>query len=789
MTEKKYGLLLCRCRGEVSNYIPLEEIAEKFNKNAHVKFTYVSNSLCDAIERNEIHKLLTEFEPEGIVFAGCSPRYYQEYFRCIATESDINSGKVGFANIREQLAWVHKKESLEFLKARTELAIDVSFKSLENTDNFVATKLEILDDVTVIGGGVGGIQTALSISRASQSTKIHIIERGAYIGGEQLKYSKAFPRDECSSCALSPLISEISVNPRIKIHDRTEVLDSVGRVGDYTLKIQKRPRYVTTDCIACGNCADACPETVISMDGTEIHKAIYLPFQGSIPICYTIDEYSVDNCRNNCDQPCLNVCPSNAIDLDMKEIITEHHTGMIVIATGAAVHTPIQDDNVFGFGQSSDVLTLHQYEKLLAVNSRWKGDIRLFSDEDKQPSSIAFLLCVERSALGYCSKYCCSSSAAAIRQTVEKLPNTKIYVFYQDQYSDSKFADDYIKSTRKLHNVQWIRAMPRKIDTDEDLMIHVPVSGGMLELKVDMLILATGMVPHEKTPFLRHIFGLDASKDGFFSEFDLLFSPVSTNDMGKFVIGTASGPKTIPETTISAYAAGSQIVNILNKKTLELPVSITEVNEDLCSGCGICVKTCTFHANSINLDRNVAEVDITRCRGCGNCVTACPAKARDLIEFSDAAINKSIDLLGNSPIKSNKGEPSMLAFLCNGCGYSTADNVGLSGAGLTYSPNLSIIRVPCSGRVDARQMLHALSYFDGVMIGGCKLHSCNYSVGNFDSQKRVYLLQGAMEAANINPERLKIEYYSPTETERFCKSIDDFEKKIQCNVIIPEEKS
>lgn len=768
------GLFMCRCRGEISNHLPLDKIVKEYSEKPDFVKIHLDDSLCDANQRTKIAELAEKYKLDGMVFAGCSPRYYEQYFREVASDVGINPGKVTFANLREQLAWVFKGQSEQFLLSKSRTAIDVARNSLNTTSDFLATKVNIKKSVAIVGGGIGGIQVALSITRAMPETEIHIIERNSFIGGNQLKYSKAFPRDECSSCAISPLISELSVAKNVTIHDKSEVVSCVGRVGDYEIEIKRTPRYVTDDCISCSKCSEVCPNTVFDPMNIEEHTAIHLPFKGTIPMKYNINNSEIKYCLEKCDQPCLDVCPTNAIDLSMDTSVSKEHVGAIVVATGAAVHKPSYDENQYGYGLNADVLTLHEYEMLLAATSKWKGRIYLQSDSNKSPKSIAFLLCVERSELGYCSKYCCLSTAASIRQTVEKLPDTKIYVFYQDQFADSKFGDEYIKATKKLSNVEWIRSTPRQIVTADSIKMIVPISGGNLELPVEMLILSTGMKPHASTPFLRHTFGLEASKEGFFREFDLLFSPVSTSDIGKFVIGTASGPKTIPETTISAYAAGSHVLNLLSKD-LTLPVSITQVNEDLCSGCGVCVKTCAYHANSINLVSGVARVDITRCRGCGNCVTSCPAKARDLIEYSDATIRDSIEILS----KSEKVDaPSILAFLCNGCGYSTADNVGLTGAGLTYSPNLSIIRVPCSGRVDARQMLEGLTKFDGVLIGACKLHSCLYSVGNFDAQKRVYLLQGTLAASGIDHERLMIEYYSPTEVEKFAEVIETFSERL-----------
>ena len=777
--KQEYGLLLCKCRGEVDNQIKIEELANLFENDPRIKFIHISESLCDAIERKNIQSLLRRHKPAGVVIGGCSPRYYESYFRTLIEKAGGNAGRLAFANIREQIAWVYKNELKAFRDEKAKLAIEVAISSLDEAHDFIVTNVKIKKSIAIIGAGIGGIQTALSIVKSGTDAEVHLIEKAAFIGGDQLKYSKAFPRDECSACAISPLISEISSYSNIKIHSNTEILECVGRVGDYNITMLKHPRYVTDSCTSCGTCSSVCPVEIIENNGAEVHKAIYLPFTGTIPNRFTINESEVSYCRSDCDQPCVASCSHNAIDLLAFPREERLNAGAIVLATGASVHAPQVEENEYGYGTIPDVLTLDQYEKLLAATSKWKGEVKLPSDISKSPESVAFILCVERQQIGYCSKYCCLSTATAVKQTVERLPDAKIYIFYQDLFSDSKFGDDYIKFTQKLPNVEWIRTTPRvKAKKDKSLVLDVPVSGGRIDIPVDMLVLATGIVPSKDSPMLRHIFGLDSSKEGFFSEFDLLFSPVSTNDLGKFLVGSVVGPRTIPETTISAFAAGSQILNLLNRGRIPLHISVTEVDTDLCSGCGVCVKTCPYHANTIDEKNKIAEVDISRCRGCGNCVVACPAKARDLIEYPELAIRKAVDLLGSSSLI-NRQEVNMLAFLCNGCGYPVADNVGLSGAGSTYSKNLSIVRIPCSGRVDPRHVLHALTLFDGVMVGACKLHSCHFSVGNFDAQKRIFLLQGTMDAASIDPKRLKIDYFAPTDTNKFCQSVSEFEYELK----------
>ena len=126
----------------------------------------------------------------------------------------------------------------------------------------------------------------------------------------------------------------------------------------------------------------------------------------------------------------------------------------------------------------------------------------------------------------------------------------------------------------------------------------------------------------------------------------------------------------------------------------------------------------------------------------------------------------------------NGFEPLILGFTCNWCTYAGADLAGTSR--IQYPPNLRMIRVMCSGRVDPTFILKAFSRgVDGVLIGGCHPGDCHYMEGNYKAQRRIHMLRKMLSDFGIEPERLRLEWVSASEGARFAEVVADFTKTIK----------
>ncbi len=117
-------------------------------------------------------------------------------------------------------------------------------------------------------------------------------------------------------------------------------------------------------------------------------------------------------------------------------------------------------------------------------------------------------------------------------------------------------------------------------------------------------------------------------------------------------------------------------------------------------------------------------------------------------------------------------EPKIVAFFCNWCTYTAADLAGT--ARMKYAPNVRVIRVMCSGRVDPQFVLEAFAGgADGVLIGGCHPGDCHYQEGNYKTLRRYHLLRRVLRAMGIEDERLRLEWISASEADKLRSAVND----------------
>lgn len=131
-----------------------------------------------------------------------------------------------------------------------------------------------------------------------------------------------------------------------------------------------------------------------------------------------------------------------------------------------------------------------------------------------------------------------------------------------------------------------------------------------------------------------------------------------------------------------------------------------------------------------------------------------------------------------TPTAAEKWQPTIAAFFCNWCTYTAADLAGVSR--LKYAPNVRVIRLMCSGRVDPQFVLEAFAQgADGVLIGGCHPGDCHYVEGNYKTLRRIEMLSRLLQQMGIEEQRLRLEWISASEGEKVKTVINDMVETLQ----------
>jgi coenzyme F420-reducing hydrogenase delta subunit/formate hydrogenlyase subunit 6/NADH:ubiquinone oxidoreductase subunit I len=209
----------------------------------------------------------------------------------------------------------------------------------------------------------------------------------------------------------------------------------------------------------------------------------------------------------------------------------------------------------------------------------------------------------------------------------------------------------------------------------------------------------------------------------------------------------------------------------------EVEGTIVKIDEDLCSVCGVCVPLCKYEALSIEEDEQGKDkiiVDKIECRGCGLCVAACPSGAITQKEGCEVTLPE-LHLKVADLLKSNK-DMKLIVFCCNWSMFP--------GMQLTESPTIikkpyGVIVSMCSGRVAPELVLDAFEGGAwGVMVAGCPPEECDHD-GNYKARRRLVLLRNVLKELNIQPERIKLEWFSTGESAKLSKSIDSYVKELE----------
>ncbi len=648
----KIGVYICHCGINISSKVDILKTVEFAKNLPNVTVSREYKFMCSDPGQELIQQDLRDGLIDRVVVASCSPLMHEATFRRAVASADNNPFLFQMANIREHVSWVTFDKEAGTEKAMALVAAAVERVSLHQP--LQRTKVPVHPDVLIVGGGISGIHAALTL--ADSGKQVYLVEQEPTIGGHMAKFDKTFPTLDCAACILTPKMSAVRANPNITLWTYSEVVGVEGFVGNFKIKVKRKPRYVDENlCVGCYDCIEACifKKGKVADEfnvGLSKRKPIYIPFPQATPLVAVIDDKScLEFKTGKCKKYCVDACERNAINLKQTEEIKEIEVGAIILATGFKTFDAKRIPR-YGYGKYPNIYTSLEVERMVNASGPSGGEVVLKNGEP--PKTVGIVHCVgsrDNHTNKYCSRVCCMYSLK-LAHLIRERTHAEVYNFYIDMRTPGKGYEEFYEKLLN-ENVHFIRGRVAEIsdwtmkpEEEGKLIIRAEdtLIGAVRRIPVDMVVLSVGLEAQPDADDVRRMFNISCSKEGWFLERHPKLAPVSTFTDGVYLAGACQGPKDIPDCVAQAGAAAAEAMALIDRGYVELEPNTASIQDELCSGCKTCIGLCPFSAISYDKIKNIAAVNGALCKGCGTCVAACPSGALQQNLFTDEQIFREI---------------------------------------------------------------------------------------------------------------------------------------------------
>ena len=572
---KRIGVFICHCGHNIAGTVDVERVTERLRHYPGVAHSADYIYMCSDPGQDLIKEAIREKGLNGVIVAACSPAMHEATFRRAVAASGLNPYQYESANIREQCSWPHEGKG-EAATLKAEAIIKATVEKVGRNRPLVPISAPLTRRALVIGGGIAGLQAALDIADAGYP--VILVERETALGGHMAQISGTYLNFEGAADLLASRIEQVTHHPHIQALTRAEVEEVSGYIGSFTVEVS----------------------TQVDKDTRK---------QGEEDL-----------------STCLPVSLSTAFTFDV---------GAIVVATGYELY-PKASLAEYGLDRIPDVVDGLEFERMLSPTGPTGGQVRRPSD-GRVPREVVFVQCAgsrdpER-GVPYCSKVCCMVTAKQAMMYKQQVPDGQAYVFYIDIRSMGKGYDEFVQRAMEEVHVLYLRGKVSRIFQQDGWVVVLgadTLSGMMVEVPADLVVLATAVVPHAGAVDLARKLRIATDEHGFYTEAHPKLRPVESSTAGIFLAGAGQGPKDIPETVAQASGAAAKVLSLFAQEELIHDPLVATVDPDLCSGCGACVEVCPYEAREIHPVWKFAVVKDVLCQGCGACVVACPNKASQM---------------------------------------------------------------------------------------------------------------------------------------------------------------
>jgi heterodisulfide reductase subunit A-like polyferredoxin len=551
--DPRVGVFVCNCGVNIAGVVDVAELEHYAATLPHVAYAGQNLFTCSQDSQEQMKALILEHRLNRIVVAACTPKTHEGIFMDTLEAVGLNKYLFEMANIRNQDSWVHADDSAE-ATAKARQLVRMAVARAANLGPLREKRIPVNQRALVIGGGVAGMNAALGL--ADQGYEVVLVEKEQQLGGLANRLKATIEGADIGTY-LEDLKGRIGRQSGIQVLTRSLVVGFSGFKGNFTTEVLVGP--------------------------------------------------------------------------GMYERKIEH--GVVILATGAGEYRPTE----YHYGEDPRIVTQLELAQ------------RLDDLGPKDTGQVVMIQCVGSRNEDHpnCSRVCCQTAVKNALHIKEINPEAQVFILYRDMRTYG-LLEDYYRSAREK-GVIFVRFSPEnppEVACTADgvaVTFRDHVLGCRLRVSPDLLVLSAGMRA-EETEELASILKLALTPEGYFMEAHVKLRPVEMATEGIFVCGTAHSPKLVSETIAQAQAAVSRATTFLSRSHLTLSAVTARVEADRCAACLVCVRSCPYGVPRINAD-GVSEIDEALCHGCGVCTAECPAKAIELNWYEDDQLLCKVEAL------------------------------------------------------------------------------------------------------------------------------------------------
>jgi quinone-modifying oxidoreductase subunit QmoB len=594
-----------------------------------------------------------------------------------------------------------------------------------------------------MGGGIAGLTAAKEAAKAGY--EVTLVEKEAQLGGKALGWRKmfptAFPYAALENPTIGQMVADVQGDSRITVKTNCEVARIAGSPGQFNVTL----------------------------------KAAGTTGEWDAPAKVTADQQDLIN-KGELDDPNKGLQKYTTINPDGEMF------GAVVLATGWKPADVSQYEHL-GYGKLTNVVTNAEFEKL--------------AKNGKVPARVAFVQSPGGKDNDQDFPYCNSvTSMVALKQAnyvVEDNPaDGQAYILYQHMRTPGH-TELFYKGMQAQDGVFMTKAAVTQVSSAGNSLVveaEDTLLGENLQLEVDMVVLAAGMVPttaDANTINLAYRQGpafLDLDLFDGYADSHFICFPYETRRTGVYTCGGVRKAETMEETIDDATGAALKAIQCIesaNRGVAVHPRSGDQTYPDFffsrCTQCKRCTEECPFGALDDD-EKGTPLPNPTRCRRCGTCMGACPER---IINFADY----SIDMIG-SMVKSievpddDEDKLRVAVFVCENDAYPAIDMSGMHRNKI--NPLVRFIPVRCLGSVNMVWIKDAMSSgMDGALLLGCKYgddYQCHFVKGSEIATRRMENIGETLGSLGLEPERCGVREIAISDYDKIPDIINEFVEEI-----------